>query len=483
MNIRQNPVSPKFSASVRRRMVKEGGVAESYKDIVLLEGARTPFAKLGGSYKDLSAYDLFHIAGKAALEKAGVKPEHISQAIVGQIVPNDIQASYVARGVERDLGIPVNTLALNINRLCGTGFEAVRQAAMNLTNGGDSAILTGGVEVMSRAPWMDNESMLLARQAQELARKGETDKAQKLMDAIKLRSPQDLAPLTKGLTDPIDEMVMFQMADNVAKTYGVTRADADKFAVESHKRAALAQALGRFDDEMVPVTQEALEALKATRTGAQSNIKTGTLPPGVKAVLRDEHVRPDSTLESVSKQKVLDQNCADAVTTAATSSGVVDGAAAMVVSTGKFAKAKHLNVLARLKAVAVVGCEPKILGISPASAIEEALKSARVSLDKVDIIEVNEAFAPQAYAVAKLLSERNNYSLDKLLAKFNPDGGAVAIGHPLAASGTRISMHAAYRLRQSNKQYAVVSACIGGGQGIALVLENPDYKKRLNIKG
>lgn len=458
----------RFGAIARHQPVQGGGIATTYEDVILLGGARTPFAKNGGSFKDVSAYDLLKTAMKGTLEKTGVNPADVNQLIMGNVIANDEQKGFLHRQVALGLGMKEGSIASEANRLCGTGFEVLRLAANELVNGGDSVILTGGVENMSRTPALDNRLMQDGMDLLKTANQGALGKLKALVGKRKLnkRTPQTLNPLQKGLTDPANNMVMYQTADKLAKVKGISKQEAEAFSAESQIRAAMARDAGRFADEIVPVRQADLE--------------NGRLPEGVAEVATDEHLRlkpgqvsdanrgamKDSLVGKMKRLAVLDANSEDALHTAATSSGVVDGAAALAVSTGKFAAEKHLPVLAKLKSVAVTGCDPSIMGMGPARAIPAALKAAGLTLDQVDLVEVNEAFAGQVLAVAKEL----DISEDKL----NVDGGAIALGHPLAASGTRITLHAANRLKAEGKRYAVVSACIGGGQGIAAVIENPD---------
>ncbi len=450
-------IRPQFAATVQRRVLSEGGVAEKFEDVVILGGARTPFGKMGGSLKDVTAFDLLKIAMKGALDKSGVKPEDVNQVIMGNIIANDEQNGFLHRSLGLALGIPRGTIAHQMNRLCGTGFEVAREAANQLANGGDSIILTGGVENMSRTPVMDSKAMLDAGKVQAMQKAGVKGKIMALlsMPGLKFRTPSTFNPLQKGLTDPLVNMVMYNTADELAARAGITRAEADAFSAESQRRAGEALKAGRFNDEIVAVRRDHLT-------------KGSRLPQGTDSVTKDEHLRPGTTAEKLGKLSVLDRNRKDAITTAGNASGVVDGAAAVAMTTGAYAKEKNLAVLAQLKSVAVTGVDPKIMGFGPKRAIEEALKSANLTMDQVDVVEINEAFAGQALAVARALS----IPLDKL----NPDGGAIAIGHPLAASGSRILVHTANRLKATGQRYAVVSACIGGGQGIAAVIENPNAK-------
>lgn len=508
------PKSIQFGATVQNKALAEGGTVHAYDDVVIVSGARTAFAKMNGSFKDVSATDMLATAMKGALQKSGLAATEVNQVIMGNVIANDEHKAFTHRGVALEVGLREETTAVEGNRLCGTGIEVMRQAASELANGGDSFILTGGVENMTRTPVMDNtfvtDGMALGKQAaalgekfeaiqkdqpelakymlmfdsknrkeklkaiawllthpkekaiaQEFAKeKGKLLKAQKALEA---RKPHTTNPLQDGLTDPRVGMVMFQTADRLATLKGLSVDEINEFAARSQRLAGEAQAAGRFDEEIVPLTTSDLT-------------DKSKLPDGVTSVSKDEHLRPGTTATKLARLKVLDQNNKDAIHTAGTSSGVVDGAAALLMSTGKLAAEKNLPILAKLKSISVTGCDPKIMGFGPVRAAQEAMKAANITLDQVDILEINEAFSGQTLAVAKALAKDAGYDFNQLLPKLNPDGGAIALGHPLSASGSRITLHTALKLKAENKRYAVVSACIGGGQGIAAVIENPDYK-------
>lgn len=444
-------VSPHFEASLKRKVLAGGGVAESFEDIVIVGGARTPFAKIGGSFREVPAYELLVTAMKGAIEKTGVNPQDINQVMVGNIIGSTTQAGYYPKNAGADIGVPEGTVAHKSDRLCGTGFELIRQAAQQMTDGGDSIIMTGGVESMSQTPVIDTERMLLEEYANGISKKGGI--MGKMQAAFirhtKIGKQPYKNPLQDGLTDPKAE-IMIGTADRLAKQKGITRADADAFALESQRKAWDAIDHNRLKEEIRPVRKE--------------DLKQGRLPKGVTEVVQDEHPRKTNA-KKLSDMPVQLKNREDAIHTAGNSSGLVDGAAAVVVSTGLMAKDKNLPILAKLRSVAVTGCDPKIMGFGPARAIPAALEAAGIKMDQVSVFEINEAFAGQALACAN--------ELKIPAAKLNPDGGAIAFGHPLAATGSRITLHAAHRLKQDGNKFAVVSACIGGGQGIAMVLENP----------
>lgn len=458
MSVHLKPFSqaPRFEASLKRQVLSQdncpGGVAETFEDIVILGGARTPFGKIGGSFREVPAYELLLTAMKGAVEKTGVNPKDINQVMVGNIIGSSTQAGYYPRNLAADLGIPEGTIAHKSDRLCGTGFELVRQAAHQLTDGGDSIIITGGVENMSQTPVIDTERMLMEEFAKGISAKGGI-KGKITGWFIKRKTAKAkpyVNPLKEGLTDPKAD-IMIGTADKLAKMKGISRQEVDEFAAQSQARAKVAIEAGRLKQEIRAVRKD--------------DLKQGKLPKNVNEVSKDEHPR-DTNAGKLAKLKTELQNREDAIHTAGNSSGVVDGAAAIVVSTGAMAKAKNLPILAKLKSVAVTGCDPKIMGFGPARAIPAALAAAGIKMEDVSYVEVNEAFAGQAIAVQRALNIPSE--------KFNPDGGAIAFGHPLSATGGRVTLHAAHRLKQDNAKYAVVSACIGGGQGIAMVIENPE---------
>ncbi len=465
---------PYFGGKLQRELLPDG-VTETFEDVVILGGARTPFGKMGGELKDVSASDLLSIAMNATVKKTGVTPDDIRQVLVGNIIANDPQQPFLSRAMSVQMGVPHGkSVTMEVNRLCGTGFELVRQAAEQLSNGGENAIImTGGVENMTRTPMMDDKAMMLHEGVNFVDKKFtgikrfigllQTKGALKKQLLSTLRNYEN--PVQKGLTDP-SATRMLATADNLAARFELTRKEVDDYSHQSQQRYNKALKEGRFSDEIVPVRVEDLTGKSRLKRGAQS-------------VTADGHPRLGDR-SKLSKLGALEaKNRNDAIHTAANSSGIVDGAAAIAVTSGAFAKEKHLPILARLKSVAVTACDPNIMGFGPARAVPEALKAAGVSLKDVDFVEINEAFAGQVLACAKDIVKDTNVTIDELMDKLNVDGGSIPIGHPLSASGSRILLHAANRLRDDNKQYAVVSACIGGGQGIAMVIENPEFNPEL----
>ncbi|WP_375761380.1 acetyl-CoA C-acetyltransferase [Corallococcus exercitus] len=389
------------------------------EEIYFLSGKRTPFGTYGGSLKDLSATDLAVESAKAALAQAGVSPELIEHVVYGNVVQTSADAIYLPRHVGLRTGVPVPVPALGVNRLCGSGFQAFVTAAEMMLTGGAEAVLAGGTESMSQAPHVIRG----ARWGLPLGKGGLEDM------------------LWTALTDSYTGQAMALTAEQLAVDYGLTQDDVDQYAVLTQKRFAAAQESGRLADEISPVT------LKGKK--------------GDTVVSKDEHNRPETTVEGLRKlPKVFKK---DGVVHAGAASGICDGAGSMVMATRSFVEKHGLKPVARLVNWGVSGCDPKIMGIGPAPAIRNLLKRADAKLTDVDLFEVNEAFAPQYLAVEKELGLPRDAT--------NVNGGAIAVGHPLGASGARITMTLAYELKRRGARYGIGSACIGGGQGIAVLVE------------
>lgn len=389
-------------------------------EIVFLSARRTPFGTYGGTLKDLSATDLGVHAAKAALAQAGVGPQEVGHVVFGNVAQTSPDAIYLARHVGLRAGVPQEVPALIVNRLCGSGFESVVQGAMLIATGQAEVVLCGGTESMSQAPFVMRG-----------ARWG-----------IPLGKPPPLEDyLWAALTDSYAGMPMALTAEKLAEQYRITQDQVDEYSVLSQRRFAAAQEAGRFREEIAPMEIPSRK--------------------GPVAFSRDEHPRPETTLESLRKlPKVFKK---DGVIHAGAASGVSDGAGALVLATRAYADRKGVKPLGRLLNWGVAGVDPTIMGIGPAPAFRNAMARAGAKLADFDLFEVNEAFAPQYLAVEKELGLPRD--------RTNVDGGAIAVGHPLAASGSRITMHLLYELRRRAARYALGGACIGGGQGIALVLE------------
>jgi acetyl-CoA acetyltransferase family protein len=391
----------------------------SQTDVVFLSGVRTGFGAFGGSLKDLSAIDLGAIAARHAIERAGLPPADIGHTVFGNALQTSTDAIYMARHVALKAGLPIETPAVTVNRLCGSGFEAITQGAQLIILGETEAVLAGGGESMSQAPHV-------VRGARWGLRLGPAPLEDLLWESLK---------------DPQCGLSMAETAEHLADKYKLTRREVDEVAVGSQQRAKKAWDDCVFADEVIPVPIK--------RKGQTVEFRA------------DEHMRPDTTLEALASLKPYFKQ--DGLVTAGNASGISDGAAATVVASEAYAKSHGLKPLGRLVAWGVVGVEPKYMGIGPAPAARKALKKAGMTLAQMDLVEVNEAFAPQYLAVEKELG------LDR--AKTNVHGGAIAIGHPLAASGTRITLHLLHALRRAGKRFGLGSACIGGGQGLAVIVE------------
>jgi acetyl-CoA acyltransferase 2 len=394
----------------------------SARDIVFLSGTRTGFGTFGGALKDFSATDLGAIAAKGALARSGLEPGDVNHVVFGNVLQTSADAIYLARHVGLRAGTPIETPAVTVNRLCGSGFEAVAQAAQQIVLDESDVVLAGGTESMSQAPHV-------VRGARWGLRLGP---AAPLEDS-----------LWEALRDPSCGLSMAETAENLATKYRISRQAVDCYAARSQTAAAAGWKDGAFVEEIVPVSIPN----KKTRQNEDW--------------AADEHMRPATTPEALAKLPPYFKK--DGVVTAGNASGICDGAAALVLASGRFASERGLRPLGRLLAWASIGVDPSIMGIGPAPAARKALARAGLKLDDMDLVEVNEAFAAQYLAVEQELG------LDR--ERTNVDGGAIAIGHPLGASGARITLHLLHALRRRGGRYGLGSACIGGGQGAAVVVE------------
>jgi acetyl-CoA acetyltransferase family protein len=390
------------------------------ESLVFLGAKRTPFGANGGSLKDITPTQLGVAASRAALAQSGVLADQIDHLIFGNVLLSAPDSIYSPRHIGLHLGIPQDRPALGVNRLCGSGFQSIIEAYQQMCTGDSSVALVGGIENMSMSPY-------LIRGARWGLRMGNTEA---------------IDSMTEALTDMYAGAPMAVTAENLAVQYKITREDSDTFALRSQQLAKAAFDLGKFKDEIAP-----FQILN--KKGEKQDL------------LNDEHPRPQTTMEALAKLKPMFKK--DGIVTAGVASGIVDGAASMVVATEDRAKKEGWKPLGRMVSYGIVGCDPKIMGIGPAPAARIALQKAGMTLNQMDLIEVNEAFAPQAIAVERELEIDRN--------RFNVNGGAIAIGHPLAASGTRLVTTLLYELRRQNKKYGLASACIGGGQGIAIIVE------------
>ena len=392
------------------------------KDVVFLSGVRTGFGKFGGTLKHLSATQLGAVTARHAIERSDAAPQQFDHVVFGNAQQTSADAIYLARHVGLQAGLPIAVPAVTVNRLCGSGFEAIIQGAQQILLDESEVVLAGGAESMSQAPHV-------LRGARWGLRLGPTAA---LEDS-----------LWEALTDPQCGLSMAETAENLAQKYELSRREVDEYALLSQQRAKRAWDDGVFDDEVIPVPIEHRRTRQAVDWRA------------------DEHIRPDTTLEALLALPPYFKR--DGLVTAGNASGICDGAAAAVVAGEDFAEHHGLRPLGRLVSWAVAGVEPQYMGIGPAPAARKALEKAGLSLDQMDLVEVNEAFGPQYLAVERELG------LDR--ERTNVHGGAIAIGHPLAASGTRITIHLLHALRRAGKRYGLGSACIGGGQGAAVIVE------------
>jgi acetyl-CoA acyltransferase 2 len=394
----------------------------SEREIVFLSGARTGFGTFGGALKDFSATDLGAIAAKGALAGSGVEPGAVNHVVFGNVLQTSADAIYLARHIGLRSGLPIETPAVTVNRLCGSGFEAVAQAAQQIVLGESEVVLAGGTESMSQAPHV-------VRGARWGLRLGP--------------APPFEDSLWEALRDPSCGLSMAETAENLATKYRISRQAVDCYAARSQSAAARGWKDGAFAEEIVPVS------IPNRKTKQNEDWAA------------DEHMRPGTTPEALAKLPPYFKK--DGVVTAGNASGICDGAAALVLASGRFASERGLRPLGRLLAWASAGVDPSIMGIGPAPAARKALARAGLKLDEMDLVEVNEAFAAQYLAVEQELG------LDQ--ERTNVDGGAIAIGHPLGASGARITLHLLHALRRRGGRYGLGSACIGGGQGAAVIVE------------
>jgi acetyl-CoA acetyltransferase family protein len=389
------------------------------QDVVILGGARTPLAEYVGAFKDVSALELGAAAARGALARLRIKPDWVDHLVMGNALQTSGDAIYGARHVALKAGVPVESPALTVNRLCGSGIQAVVSAAQMIRLGESRLVLAGGMENMTQAPHVIRG-----------ARSGFRLGGGLLEDSLMV-----------ALLDTHCGLYMAQTSDNLARRYGVAREDMDAYALRSQQAAAAATARGVFEEEIVPVD----------------------VPQGktVARITADDHPRADTTLEGLAALKPAFGK--DGLVTAGNASGIVDGAAVLAVASRDEAERRGVRPVARIVAWGIAGVPPEIMGIGPAPASRKALEAAGLSLDQVDLVEVNEAFAGQYLAVERELG------LDR--SRTNVNGGAIALGHPLGATGARLLLTLALELQRRTARYGLATACIGGGQGIAMIIE------------
>jgi acetyl-CoA C-acetyltransferase len=409
-------------------------LASLYDDVWLIDGVRTPFADYNGVLGLVSPIDLGIKAAKEVFKRSGVDAKDVGTVIAGSMAQASYDAYMLPRHVGLYSGVPLQVPAMLVQRVCGTGIEALIQAGDAIKLGKVNLALCVGSESMSRNPVA-----------------AYTHRGGFAMGQVEFKDF-----LYEALLDPAASCTMGQTAENVAKKFNVSRADADQFAADSFARALEAQKNGFLAGEITPVTTETFELQGYNARGIK-------LPRGVESFAADNHARPTS-LEVLAKLRPV----FGGVQTAGSSSGVVDGAAAGLVASGNYIREKDKKPLARIVAGVSVGVPPEIMGIGPVPAIQELLRLTGLKIGDIDRVEINEAFAAQCLACERELG------LDH--AKLNVNGGSIALGHPLAATGVRITVSVARELQRSGKRYGISSACIGGGQGIAMLVENPDAK-------
>jgi len=391
----------------------------SNREVVVVSGTRTGIGDYGGALKEMAATRLGAVAIREAVARAKIEPARVGHVVMGSVIHGEARDMYLSRVAALEAGIQVGTPCLTVNRLCGSGLQAIVSAAQHLMLGDCEVAVAGGAESMSRAAYF----LPAGRWGQRM---GDAT----VVDAI-----------TGALHDPFGHGHMGVTAENIAAKYGFTRQQQDEFSISSHQKAAKAMAAGYFKSQIVPI-----------------ELKTRK---GVEQFTTDEHVRPGATMDDLAKLKTVFKK--DGTVTAGNASGINDAGAAIVMTSSAFAEKNSLKPMARLVAYAHAGVEPQVMGLGPIPAVKRVFEKAGLKPADMDVVESNEAFAVQAMAVTKDLG------LDP--AKVNPNGGAVALGHPIGATGAILTVKALYELERTQKRYALVTMCIGGGQGIAAIFE------------
>ncbi|MFA7523431.1 MAG: beta-ketothiolase BktB [Halothiobacillaceae bacterium] len=389
------------------------------KPVYIISGVRTAIGDFGGALKDIPPAKLGSLVIAEAVKRAGLSPEAVQHVVMGNVIPSEPKDAYLARVAAVNAGVPVAAPALTLNRLCGSAVQAIVSAAQMITLGECGIAVAGGAESMTRSP----HHVTMARFGQKMG-------DMKMIDA-----------LTAVLSDPFEGMHMGITAENVAADYQITRKMQDELAVLSHQRAAWAQVEGRFDAQILPV-----------------EVKDRN---GMRLFNRDEHVRADASMEGM--EKLSPAFLVDGTVTAGNASGINDGAAAVVLASQTAVEAHEITPWARILGWGHAGVAPDRMGIGPIKAVPIALERAGLSVDQIDVIESNEAFAAQACAVAQTLG----FDPDKV----NPNGSGISLGHPVGATGAILTVKALYELERIDGRYGLITMCIGGGQGIAMVIE------------
>jgi acetyl-CoA C-acetyltransferase len=390
------------------------------REVVVLSAVRTPIGKFGGALKDVPVTDLAAKVISESVQRSGLSPAEIGNVVFGNVIHTEAKDMYLARVAALRGGLPVVTPALTLNRVCGSGLQAIVSAALAIAHGDSDTAIGGGAESMSRAPYWMNSVRWGAR----------------------MNNTTAVDVLVAALTDPFEEIHMGLTAENVARKWGITRQDQDELAVESHRRAINAIHDGKFKDQIVPI-----------------ELKTKS---GSTLFDTDESPRSDASMENLSKLKPAFDK--DGTITAGNSSSINDGAAALVLMELHAAQERGLKPIAKLIDYAVTGVEPGVMGIGPVSAVKQLYQRTGLSNDRIDVFEANEAFAAQVLAVRR--------ELDLPWETTNPNGSGISLGHPLGATGAIVTVKAIHELHRVGGQYALVTMCIGGGQGIAAIFES-----------
>jgi len=389
------------------------------EDVFVLSAVRTPIGKYGGGLASVPPCDLAAKVIREAVARSGMDPAEVGHAVFGHVIHTEIRDMYLARAAAVNGGLPVGTPALTVNRLCGSGLQAIVSAAQAIMLGDCDVALAGGAESMSRAPyWLPGMRW-----------------GQRMNDAVAVD------PMVGALTDPFDACHMGVTAENIAADFGVSRADQDALAAESHRRAAAATAAGYFTEQILPVEIPGRK--------------------GVTVVSADEHIRPDVSPDDMARLRPA--FASDGTVTAGNASGINDAAAAVALASESFVSGHGLTPLGRLVGYAHAGVEPRIMGMGPVPATQKVLERTGIKLDEIDVFEVNEAFAAQALAVVR--------ELDLPPDRTNPNGSGISLGHPVGATGAILAVKSLYELKRTGGRYALATMCIGGGQGIAAIFE------------
>ena len=388
-------------------------------DVVVLSGTRTAIGRYGGGLKDIPPCDLAATVVREAVRRSTVDPEEIGHAVFGNVIHTEVRDMYLSRVAAVNGGLPVETPAFTVNRLCGSGLQAIISAAQLISLGDAQVAVAGGAESMSRGQyWLPG------------MRWGQRMGDGKVIDAV-----------VGGLSDPFAACHMGVTAENVAQDYGISREDQDALAVESHRRAAAATAAHYFDEQITPIPV---------------TVKKKTVE-----IVKDEHFREDVSLESMARLRPAFAK--DGTVTAGNASGMNDAASAVVLASSAYAESHGLQPMGRLVAYSHAGVEPRVMGIGPVPAVRKVLEKSGLKLDEIDVFEVNEAFAAQAIACIRELGLPED--------RTNPNGSGISLGHPVAATGSILTVKALYELKRTGGRYALVTMCIGGGQGIAAIYE------------